>query len=396
MEPVALGPVRVAGWTTNDGRKLPLLHSKMLVPGVTTYNEDEHSCRMTLVVLTPTEIPALREAMYDMQLAVARYYDETSRGVDRGGSLRGFLSAAQRVNELFTNQASHATTYRCLFDPPAEPGTEVVQAVKYARNVHEHLLSIFSPDEDKAMVGGIGIGYRDLEKWPAVPATEHNQLHPTTQRLKPAYAATLESKPITSAMLDLLSFYWKVNPDIVHRDLRGEWTGFPLMEQPGLADRLHPEEPHDLADATEWLHARVPNGTRVVCSQLTFQDSRYLCGVTFTGRRAFSPFAETIDQAQRDIARGAIYLEGDVWANIDQVTLPRAQGPVFVSRSDLDSWATVITEVEREDDWCLREDTEVGTEFWLHVVRPEQTMWAAAAYALRRARRLNACVPPGV
>ncbi len=41
VEPVDLGPVRVAGWTTNDGRKLPLLHSKMLVLGVTTYYEDD-------------------------------------------------------------------------------------------------------------------------------------------------------------------------------------------------------------------------------------------------------------------------------------------------------------------------------------------------------------------
>lgn len=41
VEPVSLGPVRVAGWTTKDGRKLPLLHSKMLVLGVTTYYDDD-------------------------------------------------------------------------------------------------------------------------------------------------------------------------------------------------------------------------------------------------------------------------------------------------------------------------------------------------------------------
>ncbi len=41
VEPVSLGPVRVAGWKTNDGRRLPLLHSKMLVLGVTTYYEDD-------------------------------------------------------------------------------------------------------------------------------------------------------------------------------------------------------------------------------------------------------------------------------------------------------------------------------------------------------------------
>ena len=290
---------------------------------------------MTLVVLTPDEIPPLREAMCDMQIAVARYYDETSRGVDRGGSLRGFLSAAQRVNDLFTNKTTDAATYKALFDPPTQPGTEVVQAIKYARNVHEHVLSIFRPDDDQAMVGGPAIGYRSLEKWPTVPAAEHSGLHSGTQKLKPTYDATLEGKPISSAMLDLLNFYWTVNANIVHRDDQGERTGFPLMDQPGLADRLHPEEPRELADADMWLHARVPNGTRVVCSQITFQDTRYLCGVTFTGRLSFSPFAETIDQVERDVAQGAVYLEGDVWANIEQVKLPRAQGMVYVSQSDL-------------------------------------------------------------
>jgi hypothetical protein len=42
LDPVELGPVRVAGWTrASDGSTRPLLHSKVLVLGVTTYYEDD-------------------------------------------------------------------------------------------------------------------------------------------------------------------------------------------------------------------------------------------------------------------------------------------------------------------------------------------------------------------
>lgn len=41
VEPVWLGPVRVAGWAKHGREMLPLLHSKMLVLGVTTYYEND-------------------------------------------------------------------------------------------------------------------------------------------------------------------------------------------------------------------------------------------------------------------------------------------------------------------------------------------------------------------
>jgi hypothetical protein len=42
LDPVELGPVRVAGWRrAGDGTPRPMLHSKMLVLGVTTYYEDD-------------------------------------------------------------------------------------------------------------------------------------------------------------------------------------------------------------------------------------------------------------------------------------------------------------------------------------------------------------------
>jgi len=42
LEPVELGPIRVAGWRRAiDGTARPMLHAKMLVLGVTTYYEDD-------------------------------------------------------------------------------------------------------------------------------------------------------------------------------------------------------------------------------------------------------------------------------------------------------------------------------------------------------------------
>jgi hypothetical protein len=41
-EPMALGPIRVAGWQeAADGSRRPMLHSKLLVVGVTTHYEDD-------------------------------------------------------------------------------------------------------------------------------------------------------------------------------------------------------------------------------------------------------------------------------------------------------------------------------------------------------------------
>jgi hypothetical protein len=83
-----------------------------------------------------------------------------------------------------------------------------------------------------------------------------------------------------------------------------------------------------------------------------------------------------------------------MWANVDDATqlFPHAQGAVLFSRTELNSWASPITEVERETDWCLRDDTEI----WLGVLRTEQLSDGfplPVAYGVRRARRLNACAP---
>ena len=114
-------------------------------------------------------------------------------------------------------------------------------------------------------------------------------------------------------MLSVLQFYAGVSPNLVHRDPRGEWTGFPLMNQPAMAARLHPEEPMEVEAAWHWLNGRIPNGdARVVCCQLASEGSKYLRGLTFIGRLSFTPFVESMAQVNCDVDAGFPYLVGDV------------------------------------------------------------------------------------
>jgi hypothetical protein len=56
LDPVDLGPVRVAGWKApgQGERPRPLLHSKLLVLGVTTYYEDDEEFAGEIMRFTPT------------------------------------------------------------------------------------------------------------------------------------------------------------------------------------------------------------------------------------------------------------------------------------------------------------------------------------------------------
>lgn len=179
------------------------------------------------VALQFDELLPLREAMRDVQEGVAAYYAASARHSELGRSVRIFLDAAQRVNDLLTSAITDARTYRSLFDPPAAAGTEVINAVKYARNVNQHLLHIVRPRVD-TLIGG-ALGMRVYAYWQAVPPEVHAKLHARTQALASAYNRELLGQEVTGTMLTVLRFYAQAVPEIVHRDHRGEWTGFPLM-----------------------------------------------------------------------------------------------------------------------------------------------------------------------
>ena len=168
------------------------------------------------------------------------------------------------------------------------------------------------------------------------------------------------------------------------------------MSQPGVGAPLHPEEPlDDIAAANAWLNGRLPNGdVRVVTGQVTKDGTAYLVGFTFVDQLSFSPFVETVEQVEHDIAAGFPYLQGDVEANVDQVAdrFPRAQGGVFHSPKDVTTWATPITQTKYDRDWVASFDAD----WWEHTVTLEHPglLPDFVAYEQRRARRLNALVPP--
>lgn len=339
----------------------------------------------------------LREAMRDLQTAVAAYYTATAQAGDLGNRVRTFLINAQTLNDLFANAISDTASYASLFAAPAHAGANLVEGVKYARNVTQHVLHIVRPSNDVHLVGGT-LGMRIYAFWDEIPPVADSKLRPGTRRLKPAYDATLLGREVTGTMLAVLSFYAEIAPGIVHRDQRGEWTGFPLMSQPGMSAPLHPEEPKEVAAAQSWLDDRPPNGdSRVVCGQFTIGETRYVYGHTLVGRYSFAPFVETVEQANKDVLAGFLYLAGKASKNLEDVSesFPSArQGSVLASREEVTSWASPINRIEEGEDWC--EGGDVDT--WHQIVSIERagTFPEFVTYELRRARRLNALVPPGV
>jgi hypothetical protein len=333
--------------------------------------------------------------MKDIQKDVAAYYAETARGGDLGVQARNWLGRVQNLNDLLTKQFSDRATYLALFTPTPTPGAELINAVKYARNVDQHLMFEVSPSED-VLIGGTQ-GMRTYGCWRPIPAATHAELHERTQRLQPAYQANLEGKELTGTMLAVLRFFADIAPQIVHRDHRGEWTGFPLQSQPAVGDPLHPEEPvGDLAAANAWLNGRSPNGDlRVVVGQLTKEEAPYLVGFTFGDQLSFSPFVETPEQVDRDIAAKFTYLQGDVAANVENVThkfpMPPT-GAVFHSPTDVATWAAPLTQTRYGTDWM----TGFDPDSWRHVVSVEHPGCFPdfVAYEQRRAFRLYAQVPP--
>jgi len=346
----------------------------------------------TSLAITTAEEPRFRQVMKDIQESVAAYYAETAAGGDLGGHVRTWLTRVQTLNDLFTEQLGDRSTYVAMFAAPATAGAELISAVKYARNVDQHLMHIVAPRED-SVIGGTH-GLRVYAFWEPIPAATHTLLRKGTQALEPAYKANLEGKEVTGTMLAVLRFFASLAPQIVHRDHRGEWTGFPLMSQPAVAAPLHPDEPFDVTAAAEWLNSRIPNGDlRVVTGQVTKDGTSYLVGFTFADQLSFAPFVETVEQVERDIAGGFIYLQGDVEANVEQVgdKFPRAQGGVFHSREDVTKWTAPVTQTKYDNDWVV----SFSADWWSHTVNLEHpgVLPAAVAYEQRRARRLNALVP---
>lgn len=92
----------------------------------------------THLTITAAEEPRLLHVMKDIQETVATYHVETARRGDLGAQVRTWLTRVQNLNDLLTEQLGDRATYRALFATPGSAGAELINAVKYARNVDQH------------------------------------------------------------------------------------------------------------------------------------------------------------------------------------------------------------------------------------------------------------------
>ncbi len=351
---------------------------------------------MTIKV-EPHELEPLRTVMRDLQTGAARYYAQTASGAELGSTVRTFIANCQILNDWFSNAIADTTSYKALFTPPRHAGADIIDAVKYVRNVSQHVLHVVKPSDSISLLGGT-FGFRIYTEWEEIPDEIHGKLRPGTQALKPTYEANLKGEELMSTMMAVLRFYSEIAPSIIHRDQHGEWTGFPLMSQPGIADPLHPEEPQESTPrARAWMNDRRPGGdARVICGQVTLDGVQYFYGHTFVGRLSFTPFYETVEQVNQDIALGFLYLEGNLAANASDVSLehPHAQqGCVIRSKGELTTWTKPVAQVVAGEDWS---SPGFNSDQWRRGLALETTgsIPDYVTYGVRRARRLNALVPP--
>lgn len=340
----------------------------------------------TPLSLGADERASLRAAMRDAQVAVRDYYVETARTGDLDAlatRVRLFVGAVQVVND-WLQQVGDATSYKALFDVPRDADADVVDGFRYARNVTQHVLHPVTPDEPHVMIGGFH-GMRVYASWAAIPAAAHQRLKPATQARKSSFDAELEGREVTATMLRALRFFWRVAPDIVARDSRGEWVGFPLRSQPGVAATLHPEEPVDPIAAMSWLDSRRPGGdARIVCARVSDDDGVHFGGFTFAEGRTFTPFIETAVKVGEDIAAGYPYLTGDLAAETQDVSaLFGGKNLALAARRQLSDWTVPVAPGAVENDFV----SYGSAQDWLRQAELNKD------YLVRRAQRLNAGGP---
>lgn len=352
-----------------------------------------------LVAVTSDEVNVLRSEMRELQLAASRYYAATGHfgsQDEMGAQSSSFLGHAQRLNDLLTEKLADRATYVALFnDTTPHPQRDLVSGMKYARNVVEHVMYILKPAEPTAMFGSSDIGLRVFAEWGEIPTDVHTELRKNTQQLRPHYVTHFLDRDVVTVMFEILRFFAEVVPDAVHRDQRGEWTGFPLQAQLAVPAPLHPEEPLDHGAARTWLDARLPNGdVRVVGGQITYEGTQYVVGFTFVGDLTFGHFVETTTQVEADVAAGYPYLRWTGVPNFADVTSRFPQfltGRVHRSLTDRREWTTTFDPAVETADWFVG----YALQDWERMIRTETAPHLPddVAYVERRIRRLNAFHP---
>ncbi len=346
--------------------------------------------------LTPAadEVAGLRAAMRDVQVTARAFHDASTGFVSAdhlASPAKNAVGAIQVVNDLLTNEFSQRTPYASFFEHPTD-GAETVLGFRYLRNVIQHLIHPVVPVRNSA-VGGLGLGYRTFSTWSEVPASVDLKLRPRTRELRPHFERRLQGHEVMGSLLDASAFFASAVPELVHRASDDEWTGFPLRSQPGVRDRLHPEEPADETSAASWLDARRPGGDRrVLCGGLLDVDSVLLFGMTFRGSCVMTPFFETPAQVDADIALGYRYYDAPVAEHVHLIRLDDrcdAFNNTYCSPTDIASW----TETPLAKAPTAPFESRFAEVAWWRdlsrLERPPNLQW----YITRRERRLCAWYP---
>ncbi|MCE7482430.1 hypothetical protein LZG07_10925 [Microbacterium profundi] len=347
------------------------------------------------VVLTVEEAEALRSRMRDLQAAVSRYYAATGNHGDFVPELRAFITHTQAINDLLTESIADNRSFKVALAARGEDAKSLINGIKYVRNVDQHLLYTVAPDSENVRMVGGSFGTRLFPVWRSVPAEVHSQLRPGTQKLQPAFEDRLVGREISGSMMDVLRLFGALIPDAVHRDSQNEWSGFPLMSQPGMGYPLHPEEPLDRVQVHDWLSQRVPNGDLRVAMGLRIHEGvKYLYGNTWVKGYSFTPFVETVEQVRADVSAGFVYLACEDMFVLKSASdeFPDAlQGVVLSSTVDVDKQGPRIAARHLAEEW-VTPDSEV---FWDDVnIEVRKDLPESWFFEVRRARRLNALVPP--
>lgn len=301
------------------------------------------------------ELEPLQSAMRDIQVSIADYYRLTSGFVQDAERfttpVRSTISFIQKTNDVLRQDFGQSQKYRQIFRDriaAGDPGAETIEAIRYVRNVGSHQLHPVRPNTTR-VVGNHRLGFRTSAVWQPIPPAVHRKTHPPTQALKPLYDKHMVGSSVLNTFLDASRFFAEVCPLVVHRDHDGEWTGFPLRSQAGVAERLHPMEPEmTCGDASSegrsrrWLTSRKPGGKfRLLCGCVTVGQP-YLVGLTFRDRWAYSPFTETVEQVRKDIQLGYPYYQGLPDGHLTTVGEIPDYGGVFpqhfVSQADPSTW----------------------------------------------------------
>jgi len=178
--------------------------------------------------------------------------------------------------------------------------------------------------------------------------------------------------------VDALGILGGTCPDLVNCDADGEWLGFPLDDQPGVSDRLHPQEPTDEAAARTWLNERRPGGDCriIVGSLMGVAGVPVVFGLTLSGWYSLDPFVETVDQVNRDVSIHSYpYHTCDVESHVS------IMGCSYRCITDPKEWiGSQLDHLEPRAPY-----SELGPlEDWEQCCTEDQT------YIVRRRRRLNA------